>query len=262
MNVIGLWQRGEFKLSSSDATIEQNTVLVLAGSRDQLDEYDELFCIYNASSAPVVIIGGGRVGRATGHALARRNVDYRIVEKLPERIRNKEQYVLGSAADIETLTKAGVMESPAVAITTHDDDLNVYLTIYCRKLRPDIQIITRANTERIVGTLHRAGADFVMSYASMGANTMFNLLKRSDVLMVTEGLDLFKMKVPKALTKKPLNELQVREETGCTIVAYQENGEMHINPSPTEPLPADCDIVVAGSMEAEEVFLKRFTPSR
>ena len=51
---------------------------------------------------------------------------------------------------------------------TGNDDTNIYLTIYCRKLHPDIQIISRANRERNVSTLHRAGADFVASYASMG----------------------------------------------------------------------------------------------
>ena len=40
------------------------------------------------------------------------------------------------------------MESPAVVITTHDDDVNVYLTLYCRRLRGDIQIISRATLER------------------------------------------------------------------------------------------------------------------
>lgn len=262
VNVVGLWQRGDFKPATPESLIEEHSVLVLAGSRSQLDEYDQLLCIYNISGNPVVIIGGGRVGRAAGEAMKQRSVEYRIVEKLAERIRDDEHYVHGSAADIDVLKKAGIMESPAVVITTHEDDLNVYLTIYCRRLRPDIQIITRANTERIVGALHRAGADFVMSYASMGANTMFNLLKRSDVLMVTEGLDLFKVRIPPALVGKSIAQLGVRKETGCTIVAYQENGEMHINPDPSVPLPGDCEIIVIGSVEAEDVFLNRFVRSK
>lgn len=36
--------------------------------------------------------------------------------------------------------------------------------------------------ERNVATLHRAGADFVLSYASMGANTILNFLGRASVL--------------------------------------------------------------------------------
>ena len=35
--------------------------------------------------------------------------------------------VLGNAADLGVLTEAGIEETPSVIITTHDDDLNVYL---------------------------------------------------------------------------------------------------------------------------------------
>ena len=44
-------------------------------------------------------------------------------------------------------------------VTTNDDATNIYLTIYCRRLRPNMQIISRSTMERNVTTLHRAGAD-------------------------------------------------------------------------------------------------------
>ncbi|NIP80294.1 MAG: potassium channel protein, partial [Gemmatimonadetes bacterium] len=73
-----------------------------------------------------------------------------------------------------------------------DDATNIYLTIYCRRLRPDVQIVSRATLERNVTTLHRAGADFVMSYSSMGANAILNVLQSGDVVMVAEGLEVFR----------------------------------------------------------------------
>ncbi|MCO6509715.1 MAG: NAD-binding protein [Aridibacter famidurans] len=259
VNIVGLWERGVFAPADPDTTITKNTVLLLAGSRDQLDEFDGLFPGSDDPQSPIVILGGGRVGRATGRGLARRGLDYRIVEKVPEMVPDDPHYVLGSAADIDVLNKAGIMECPAVVITTHDDDLNVYLTIYCRKLRPDIQIITRATREKIVGTLHHAGADYVMSYASMGANTIFNLLKRSDVLMVTEGLSLFRIEVPVDLAGKAVGDCAIRESTGCTIVAVQKNGLMEINPGPGITLDPTGEIVLIGGVEAEKEFFETFT---
>ena len=55
LNLVGMWERGRFILPEPDAVIDDHAVLVLAGTRDQLDDYDELFCIYNASNDPVVI---------------------------------------------------------------------------------------------------------------------------------------------------------------------------------------------------------------
>ena len=256
VSVVGVWERGHYIQPLPDTIISDSSVLVLAGSKEQLHTYNDLFCIYNATTSPIVIIGGGRVGRATGRALQKRGIDYRIIEKVPERIRDKEKYVLGNAADIDILDKAGIKSAPTVIITSHDDDMNVYLTIYCRKLRPDIQIITRAIQDRNVETLHRAGADIVMSYASMGANILFNLLKRTDVVLLAEGLDFFRVKIPSSLAGKSLADSNLRQKTGCTVVAVRADGQINITPDPQSPLPVRGELILVGSEEAEEKFIK------
>ncbi|MCU0787945.1 MAG: NAD-binding protein, partial [Verrucomicrobia bacterium] len=219
VTVVGLWERGRFQVARPETKVTASSVLVMAGSRDQLRRYDELFCIYHAIDAPVTVLGGGRVGRATARALRQRQIECRIVEKLPGRVPDDEETIIGDAADPKFLEQAGLLQSPSVVITPRDDDLNIYLTILCRKLHPDIQIISRATLDRNVNSLHRAGADFVASYASMGANAIFNLLQRGDVLMVAEGLDVFKVTMPEALGGRSIADSNVRQETGCTIVA-------------------------------------------
>jgi Trk K+ transport system NAD-binding subunit len=261
VTVVGVWERGRFEPARPETPIHDNTVLVLAGSKEHLFRYDELFCIYNVSAAPVIILGGGRVGRATARALKRRGVDYRIVEMLPERIRDPEKYVLGSAADLSVLNEAGIRDTSTVIITPHDEDLNVYLTIYCRQLRSDIQILARATHERNVSTLHRAGADIVLSYASMGAGAVVNLLQRSKILMVAEGLDLFKVPVPADLAGRTIAESSIRERTGCSVVAIRTERGMEVVPNPAEVLPADADIVLIGTVEAEDRFLDLYGKS-
>ncbi len=258
VNVIGIWRRGHFEVATAGTKIDASSILLLAGSKEQLDRYDELFCIYHVSAAPVIIIGGGRVGRATARALEERDVDYRIVELRPERIRDQEKYVEGNAADLATLERAGLRETPAIVITAHDDDQNVYLTIYCRRLRPDVQIISRAVRERNVSTLHRAGADFVLSYAWMGATAIFNYLKRADVLMVAEGLHVCETEVPPSLAGKTLADAAVPRETGCSVVALGKADGLQINPAATEVMQPGQRIVLICTPEAEQKFLTRF----
>ncbi|MDB5262832.1 MAG: transport system, NAD-binding component [Adhaeribacter sp.] len=258
VSVVGVWERGNFKAAQPDTPITQTTVLVLAGSDDQIEKYNHTYRVEKKMNHPVIIIGGGRVGRATGKALAGRQLDYRIVEKAPERVKDDPRYILGDAAEISILKQAGIDTSPCVIITTHDDDVNVYLTVYCRRLRPDIQVITRSTLERNLATMHRAGADFVMSYASMGANTIFNLLKRSDILMVAEGLDLLKVKVPAQLAGYTIAQSSIRKETGCTLIAIRNGEAMQINPEPNTILPAAAEIILIGTVEAENKFLNMY----
>ena len=122
-------------------------------------------------------------------ALETEGVDYRVIDKVQPVGVDAERFVLGDAADVQILRKAGLLESPAVVVTTHDDDMNVYLALYCRRLRTDIQIISRSTLDRNIDTLHRAGADFVMSYASMGANAIYNLLQARGCLVACRGIE-------------------------------------------------------------------------
>ena len=261
-SVVGVWERGEYKGASPDTKVNESTVLVLAGSKNMIQHYNEIFCIYQKEESHIVILGGGRVGRATARALAKRGLKYKIVEELPDRIRNENYYVQGSAARIEILEKANIADASAVIVTTGNDDTNIYLTIYCRKLFPDVQIISRANRERNISTLHRAGADFVASYASMGANIIFNLLKHSDILMLAEGLNVFRIELPDDLEGKSLIESEIRERTGCSVIAIQReiNGkDTHIvHFSPSEVLKSDDELVLIGTIESEEIFLKTY----
>jgi Trk K+ transport system NAD-binding subunit len=258
VNVVGIWERGKFIAALPETRITSDTVLVLAGSEKQLEKYDDIYGIYNLSFSPVLILGGGRVGMAAAEALDENEVEYRIVEKSSRVAGKREECVLGSAADLYTLKKAGIDKAPCVIITTNKDELNIYLTIYCRKLRPDIQIITRATRERSISKLHHAGADLVMSYASMGANTIINHLKGDNVLMVSEGLDIFKEKLPDSLAGRTLAESEIRNKSGCSVIAIDAQGTTKINPVPDTVLEKGDELILIGTTEAEARFLSSF----
>ncbi len=258
VNVVGVWERGLFIIPTAQTLINPTTVLLLAGSAEQFSEYDEKFGRDIKHQAPVLILGGGRVGQAAGEALLERNIDYRIIEK-NKRLIGNERYIYGSAADINTLMQAGIKNAPSIIITTHDDPTNIYLTIYCRRLCPDTQIISRTSTERNISKLHTAGADLVMSYASMAANTIINLLKPDELLMLGEGLNIFRVVVPPSYVGKSLAESQIRKQTGCNVIAVYDQGIKIINPGPSFRISENIELILIGSAEAESRFFKLYS---
>ena len=255
INVVGVWERGRFIIPAAQTPINPTTVLLLAGSTDQFNAYDDKFGREEKYKEPVLILGGGRVGRAAADALAERNIDYRIIEKKQKLIED-EHYIYGSAADINTLMAAGIKTTPSIIVTTHDDPTNIYLTIYCRRLSPNTQIIVRANLERNISKLHTAGADLVMSYASMAANTILNLLKPDELLMLAEGLNIFRVVLPPTYIGKSLSESRIRSQTGCNVVAICEPEAMCINPEPSHRFSENNELILIGSGEAERRFFK------
>ncbi len=257
VSVVGLWKRGHFEPALGESIIDAHSILLLAGSQEQIDRYNELFCIYHVSNGAVIIIGGGRVGRATARMLAEREVPYKIIEQKRERIRD-EHYVLGNAADVATLEAAGIANAPAIIVTAHDDDTNIYLTLYCRRLRPDVQIISRSTLERNISTLHRAGADFVLSYASMGAMAILEALQGAGVLMLAEGLNVCETVIPERLTGKTLAQAALTRLVGCNIVALRMGETLTINPEASTVLLPGGEMIFIANTEGEGRFLAEF----
>lgn len=262
ISVVAVWDRGSLQTAGPELVIGDSSVLVLVGTRDQVQAYDEAYRAREGHDAPgpelVVVIGGGRVGRATARTLAASGIRCRIVERLPERVRPGLDYVTGDAADREVLRRAGIEDASAVVVTTHDDDMNLYLTLYCRKLRPRAEILGRVNLDRNLSTMHRAGADFVLSYASTGAVEAWNALRDDSTVLLAEGLVVFRVAVPPALHGRSLREARIPERTGCTVIGVTRGGSCRTSLDIDEPLPAGGELVLIGDDRSEQRFLARF----
>ncbi len=252
VGVIGVWNEGVFTIAVPDTVLDDSSVLILAASEDQLDAYDRCYETGTDIHGSVVIIGGGRVGLAAEKAFAAASIPYRIIEQQPDRAGDDGRFIIGDAADITVLEDAGIRSATEVLITTHDDDVNTYLAIYCRRLRPDIRIIARANLDRNVSTLYRAGADDVLSYASTAAAAIWNHIRENDTLVVAEGLEVFRAPVPTPMRGKTLAASGMRAETGCNLVAIEVDGRLVGNPGADVVLDPRASLVLIGDAAAQE----------
>ena len=262
VGLIGVWDRGDFEIATAGTRLRESSLLLLAGTSEQLGRFDDRYAVDSPDAPKAVIIGGGRVGRAAGHALAGEGVDYAIVEQLAERERDGVRYVIGDAADRGVLTSAGIDDADAVLITTHDDNVNVYLTRYCRGLRPDVRIVSRSRLDRNVSTLYRAGADSVLSYAATGSTAIWNELRRDETLLIAHGLHVFRSPIPNELVGKTLAETHVYRRTNCNVVAVDSGDRIIANLDAHEPLPADCELLLVATNEAKAQFTEVFPHAR
>ncbi|MEZ5378614.1 MAG: NAD-binding protein [Acidimicrobiales bacterium] len=251
VGVIGVWVHGQFTIADPNTVLDESTVLILAGTEDQLAQYDTQYGTGSQHVGDAVIIGGGRVGRAASRAFDAAGTPHRIVEERSERALD-HRYVVGDAADLEVLTTAGITTATVALITTHDDDVNIYLAIYIRRLRPDVRIVARANLDRNVSTLYRAGADSVLSYASTAAAAIWNHFRGNDTLVVAEGLDVFRARVPATMRGKTLAASQMRATTGCNVVAIDVDGTLVGNPAGDVVLQPGADLILIGDADAQQ----------
>lgn len=261
LTVLGIWERGHFIIPRPTTVIERTSVLVFAGTAASVASYDDVYAFYQickVAGDPVIIVGGGRVGQAIATRFQKAEIPYLIIEKNRKKSEGNAHFIYGDAADIHTLEAAWFEKAPAALLTSHDDATNIYLTKYIRSLKPDIQILSRASEDRNVSTLHRAGADFVMSYASLGANAVFNFMRNEETLLLAEGLNFFHLQTPGSLIGKTLAQSGIREKTGCTVVAIEHQEKTYINPEPSIHIGKDDELVLIGTYDAESAFLSKF----
>lgn len=270
VRILAIMRKGRLRPMAPDVRITDGTVLVLAGLEADLAQWNEQFQCSEFSEDPVVILGGGRVGRSASRALSDEGVPNTIIEATPGRVENSYSVlegtasyavIEGDAADQRVLRRAGLEQASAVLVTPRDDDLNVYLTLFCRRLRPELQVVSRATYERNVATLYRAGADSVLSYATIGATDLWNHAGLSHRVLVAEGNELFLVPRPASLVRRSVRDDEVRRRTGCHIVAVlDEDGTLGYD---TESIPsAPGQLLLLGDRHSEHRFRQLYLGRR
>jgi voltage-gated potassium channel len=262
VNVVGVWERGRLLPAQADTVFSHYSVPVVVGTEEQMAELETFMVIYNTNYNPVLVLGSGNVGYAAACALKEKGIAVHVVERdeaLLDRLNGiADRVFVGDAADRKVLMRAGLAEAPSVVITTNDDAVNIYLSVYCRRLNPDLRIVSRITHERNVEAIHRAGADFVLSYASLGAESVFSILQDRELVMLGEGIDMFMVQVPRSLEGKTLGKSEIGVRTGLNVMAIQKGEEIITNPPADMVLEKGSELLMIGSAEQREQFNARF----
>ena len=236
--------------------------MVVVGTPAQLTALDRLLETQPRSEAPTLVIGGGAVGTAAARALKRRGLVVHVLERDPdarERLTSvADQVFVGDANDREILMKAGLADAPSVLLTTNDDAVNVYLAVYCRRLKPDLRIVSRITHNRNLEAIHRAGADFALSYSSLGAEAVVSLIEGRELVILEENIDLFSVELPRSLENKTLAESRIGSSTGLSVVAVQQGDQLVTNLRASMRLEAGAQLTMLGSVQQRRAFADTF----
>ena len=260
VTVCGVWERGTFHSPRPDLELNASSVPVVVGTEEQLRSLNERLAPYDENPHPVLVIGGGRVGGAAVRSLESRGVPVHLVEKNKQRCQalrsHCDDVFHGDAANYDLLRKAGIEDAPSVLLTTNDDAVNVYLASYCRRLNPELRVVSRVSHPRNLEALHRAGADFVLSYATLGVDAVDAALHNKRLVVLGEGADLFTRPVPGTLAGRTLAESQIGARTGLNVVALVRENDFDTQLTADTTLPADAELLMVGTEAQTDTFVE------
>lgn len=262
VHVVSSWERGKLVAANADLLLTDDSIIVVVGTERQVQSLNALVSGAVDGDDPALIIGGGAVGRAAARALKEKGVHVAVIEQdasLESIIRAAaDEVIIGSAADINVMKAGGIESASAVLLTTHDDAINIYLALYARRLNPECHIVSRITHERNLESIHRAGANFVLSESSLGAKLLLSVYSDREFVVVGEEVDVFTEPMPKALSGKRFGECHIGEKTGIRVVGTRRKDVTDCDLEEDTLLDPDADLVMFGTRAQRKAFREQY----
>ncbi len=252
VTIVGAWIGGKFVVTPDpDTVIKENTILLITGEHGDFEDLQTRQIPAHYEHEPrVVVCGYGTVGQSVVETLQAQGLDVEAID-----IESKDGVdVVGDITDSETLERANVRDARAVVLSIDDDKTTVYTTLILNQLAPDAEIIARAGGDDSVQKLYNAGADFVLSLSHLTGESLASLLiEESEILTPDVNFDFIRASVP-TFTGQSLSELDLRNQTGCTVVAVERDGEVLTDIGANFTIEDDDVLIVAGSETSRDRF--------
>ena len=236
------------------------TVVVEGGLPKRLQRRREARMLENITDH-FIICGYGRIGTTVAHQFRRQQIPYVVIERDPDRVHAAiDDGALGVEADAsreDVLRRVGIDRARGLVAVVGTDAENVYTVLTARVLRPDLFIVTRAESDDATEKLKRAGADRVISPYQIGGMQIAQTAVRPAVVDFVElatnadNLELAMEEIPitptSELANRSILEANLRQQYGVIVVGIQrEDRRMEFNPEPETRIQPGDKLVVLG----------------
>ena len=253
-------------------------------------------------SGHVIVLGYGVGGSLLTQVLRETHISYVIVELNSERVRRAqaegEPILYGDATRREILLQAGIETAKVVVFALSDPTATRHGVRLARDLNPSAEIIVRARTVSEIQDLRQQGADQVVDEEFETAIEIFtrvlarfhvprNIVRAQTRILRGEGYrmlraptladgvsdamlealaagttDVFRVEPGSAAEKRTLQDLDLRRQTGASVIAVVRGDKTFSNPSADQVLESGDDLVLVGSHAEVDAAFQLLDKSR
>ncbi|MDB9888498.1 potassium channel protein [Polaribacter sp.] len=212
-----------------------------------------------------IVCGFGRNGKQAILKLKNYNQQFVVVEKDKEIVAeldvNNLLNIQGDATLDETLLRAGIKNATTLITALPSDADNLFVVLTANQLNSTCKIISRASNESSYSKLKIAGASNVIMPDKLGGDHMASLVVTPDVIefvdrLTIEGETTANLEeiavddLPKKYINKTILDLDLRRETGCTVIGIRTpDRDYIINPEAETALTIGSSLIVLGRPE-------------
>lgn len=206
----------------------------------------------------VIVCGFGRNGKESALVLHKNNIPFVVIDD-KEMVEDFDEFevkyfIKGDATNDEILLEAGVANASSIITSLPIDANNLFVVLTARQLNKNITIISRASQDSSVGKLKIAGATNVIMPEKVGGAQMATLVMIPDIVEFVSQLTIrnnadFKLAELEVTRQAVLSDLNLWQQSGCTVMGIKTNNEYLFNPQPQQNLNTGQRLIVMGSAD-------------
>lgn len=207
-----------------------------------------------------IVCGAGRVGRQVVYRLRKEGAQCVVIEQNEELANEfvKEGFLVinSDATYDETLNQASIGKAKGLISALPEDSLNVFVTLTAKGLNPNIYVVARMDQPESEKKLLRAGADKVISPATLsGWRMAMSILKpiSMDYLETVIHdhnieIDIVELKIDEGscLVGKTLMTSGIKQQTGAMVLAIIRGDQVISNPGAEDEIFVGDLLIVLG----------------
>ncbi len=203
-----------------------------------------------------IICGFGRVGRSVGREL--QNTGRHFVAIDIEEARFEEYlerfpgllYLQGDASDDDLMEQADICNARGLFAVTGDDSRNLMTIITARQLNPNLRIVARAQEQRNIEKMRKAGANEVISPDFTGGIRLASAMVRphvvgflDEMIRSDKNVRIEEVPVPSNFPHIRVGDLRLRSPDYILLAVREGDGAWLFNPKADDVIHAGSTII-------------------
>lgn len=241
---------------------------LIPGGKDIFQNRDQLFVIAAADDIPdvirltgksdeklqqIMILGGGRVGRATARLLdEEKDLTIKLIDSDADRALtladelHRTLVIHGDGRDFNLLATEGILETDALVSATDDEETNILTSLLAKHLGVT-KTIALVNRREYLPLMAPIGVNAAVNTKLITSNAILRLIRRGDVvsLATLSGLDAqaveYLAHAESRITRKPLSKINFPR--GAILGAVTRGDTVIIPVGDTRIQPGDHVVV-------------------
>ena len=225
----------------------------------------------------VIVAGCGATGTSVITSLRKQGQDIVVIEQDEARVErflqeseHRPPYMLGDATAEKVLVEAGIERAKGLVAALSDDRDDLFLVFTARHMNPKLRIVAKTVDPANARKMEMAGADFVVSPASLGGLRLATAIARPSVLRFLDAMhadpvdphhiDEVELDPRSPVVGRSLADAGIREKSALVLAIRYPDGSYVYNPPTYTLLRAHQTLILLVRMDDHTELLEMLGP--